>query len=96
MNTKQTALTVVFLAHLAYLMCDAVARTFYRKLFSKKRLLEWMTAAQAERGGAQTPSAMLRFMWPALAIAVVGFALIAVFRPAALAGAAPFLLPWSL
>ncbi|HZB46894.1 MAG TPA: hypothetical protein VE360_16675, partial [Pyrinomonadaceae bacterium] len=96
MNTKQTLLTVVFLAHLAYLMCDAVARTFYRKLVSKKRLLEWMTAAQAERGGAQTPSAMFRFMWPAVAIAVVGAALVAVFRPAALLVAAPFLLAWAL
>ena len=44
----QVALTLSLLAHQAYLMCDAVARTLYRKLVSKRRLLEWTTAAQAE------------------------------------------------
>ncbi len=96
MNTKQVALTVVFLAHLAYLMCDAILRTFYRKLISRQRLLEWMTAAQAERGGAQGLGAMSRFMWPAVALSVVGFALVLIFRPSALVVAAPFLFAWAL
>ncbi len=43
-----TALLVVFLAHQAWLMADAIARTLYRLLVSRRRLLEWVTAAQAQ------------------------------------------------
>ena len=32
-NTAQVALSLVFLPHQAYLMCDAIVRTIYRKLF---------------------------------------------------------------
>ncbi|HEV2764675.1 MAG TPA: hypothetical protein VGV38_16970, partial [Pyrinomonadaceae bacterium] len=95
-NTKQVALTVVFLAHQAYLMTDAVARTLYRKLVSRRRLLEWTTAAQAESLRASTLSALARFMWPTGAIVLALAALVAAFRPAALLAAAPFLVAWAL
>ena len=44
-----TALLVVFLAHQAWLMADAICRTLYRLVVSRRRLLEWVTAAQAQR-----------------------------------------------
>jgi cyclic beta-1,2-glucan synthetase len=43
----QITLLVVFLAHQAWLMCDAIARTLFRLFVSHRRLLEWVTAAQA-------------------------------------------------
>jgi cyclic beta-1,2-glucan synthetase len=42
-----TGLQVAFLAHQAWLMADAIARTLYRLLVSRRRLLDWVTAGQA-------------------------------------------------
>ncbi|HYE64262.1 MAG TPA: glucoamylase family protein [Pyrinomonadaceae bacterium] len=93
-NTAQVALTTTFLAHQAYLMADAIIRTLYRKLISHKHLLEWVTAAHAERGSLHDRTAFLRFMWPAELIAGAAATLILLFRADALLVAAPFLLAW--
>ena len=42
-----TGLQVAFLAHQAWLMADAIARTLYRLLVSRRHLLDWVTAGQA-------------------------------------------------
>ncbi len=42
----QSAFLITFLAHQAWLMIDAVGRTLCRLLISRRRLLEWVTAAQ--------------------------------------------------
>ncbi|HSE00793.1 MAG TPA: glucoamylase family protein, partial [Burkholderiales bacterium] len=42
-----TALLVVFLAHQAWLMTDAIGRTLYRLSVSHRHLLDWFTAGQA-------------------------------------------------
>ncbi len=41
-------LTLTFLAHQTLISADAVFRTFYRRMVSRQRLLEWETAAEAE------------------------------------------------
>ena len=46
----QTALNVAFLAHQAWLMIDAIARTLLRLFVTHRHLLEWVTAAQATIG----------------------------------------------
>jgi cyclic beta-1,2-glucan synthetase len=43
----QSAFLVTFLAHQAWLMVDAVARTLFRVFIHRRRLLEWVTAAQS-------------------------------------------------
>ncbi|HVV64396.1 MAG TPA: glucoamylase family protein [Rhizomicrobium sp.] len=43
----QSAFLVTFLAHQAWLMVDAVTRTLCRLFIHRRRLLEWVTAAQA-------------------------------------------------
>ncbi|MBI3041255.1 MAG: glycosyl transferase [Betaproteobacteria bacterium] len=43
-----TALLVVFLAHQAWLMTDAVGRTLFRLFVSHRHLLDWVTAGQAQ------------------------------------------------
>ncbi|HYO90244.1 MAG TPA: glucoamylase family protein, partial [Pyrinomonadaceae bacterium] len=95
-NTAQVALLFVSLAHQAYLMVDAISRTLYRKLISRKRLLEWMTAAQAETGSRHNLAAFVRFMWPAELIAASIAALLLGLRPSALWMAAPILLVWAV
>jgi cyclic beta-1,2-glucan synthetase len=42
-----SSLTIIFLAHQAWLMGDAIIRTLYRLYVSHKNLLEWVPAAQA-------------------------------------------------
>jgi cyclic beta-1,2-glucan synthetase len=44
----QFAMIVTLLAHQAWLMTDAIARTLYRLFVSHRRMLEWVTAAQAK------------------------------------------------
>jgi cyclic beta-1,2-glucan synthetase len=95
-NTAQVALSIIFLAHQAYLMVDAITRTLWRKLISRRHLLEWMTAAQAEKRSAHDLATIFRFMWRAIAIAAACGALVAWQRPAAVPAAAPFLLVWVL
>lgn len=45
----QGVLLFVFLPYQSYMMIDAIFRTLYRLLISRKNLLEWTTAADAEK-----------------------------------------------
>src|SRR6185436_20665167 len=45
---SQIAFSITFLAHQAWLMVDAIARTLFRLFFTHRRLLEWVTAAQVK------------------------------------------------
>lgn len=45
----QILLSFVFLAHQAYAMTDAILKTLWRVGVSKRNMLEWVTAADAER-----------------------------------------------
>ena len=45
---SQIAMLVTLLAHQAWLMSDAIVRTLYRLFVSHRRMLEWVTAAQAK------------------------------------------------
>ena len=42
-----TAFLITFLAHQAWLMIDAIGRTLFRLFVSRRNLLQWVTAAQA-------------------------------------------------
>ncbi|MBN9524200.1 glycosyl transferase family 36, partial [bacterium] len=92
----QVTLSAVFLANQAALALDAVARTLWRVFVSRRRLLEWETAAAAEARLGAGLRQFVRTMWPALALALGLAALVAGANPAALAGAAPWLLAWLL
>ncbi len=95
-NTAQVALSILFLAHQAYLMTDAIVRTIYRKLISRKKLLEWVTAAEAEQTARRDVLAFVKFMWPAELLALVTVALTWIFRPPALPLALAFAAAWAI
>ncbi len=80
-NTVQTALSVILLAHQAYLMTDAITRTIYRKLISRRKLLEWVTAAQTEHEACANLPVFLRLMWAAPFFAIVAAVLSMFFKP---------------
>ncbi|MEP6920109.1 MAG: glucoamylase family protein [bacterium] len=95
-NTAQVALSLVFLAHQAYLMIDAILRTLFRKLISKRKLLEWITAADAESSARHDVWAFLRFMLPAELLALETLLLTLSVRRQALPVAVPFIVIWAL
>ncbi len=88
-----TALTVTFMAHQAVLMGDAVLRTLVR-LVSRRRLLQWVTAAQAGAGPDLSVAGHYRRMAgaPVLGLLAFGFALAA--HRFAWVVAAPFAAFW--
>ena len=89
-----TAANLIFLAHQAGLMVDAIGRTFYRLAVSRKNLLEWTTAAQAE--ASHTPSVIgnYRLMSVSLAAGVLAI-VIALYRADSVwIVASPFALSW--
>ena len=94
-NTAQFALSFAFIAHQAFLQTHAITLTFYRKLISKTKLLEWVTAAEAEKGSAHDLRAFWQFMWPAEVLTLGIALLVSLVRPAAFAVAAPFLSVWA-
>jgi len=71
-----------------------IARTLYRLFISHKHLLEWVTAADAEKSSRHDLRAMLRLMWPAAFLSVAALLLIWFMRPSALLDASPFLIAW--
>ena len=48
LSMSLTALLVVFLAHQAWLMIDAIGRTLFRLCLSHRHLLDWVTAGQSK------------------------------------------------
>ncbi len=70
----QIGLMLVFIAHQAWLMGDAVLRTLFRLTISHRRLLEWTPAAQAAFGRKLTLTSFYGRMAGALVIAAAGAA----------------------
>ena len=68
-SAQQLALAIVFLPHQAWVSGDAIVRTLTRMLWTRRHLLEWRTASQAERGMSDAFSVYWRGMWPAVALA---------------------------
>lgn len=64
-------LNVVFLPFEAYNMLDACFRTLWRVYRSKKNLLSWVTASDAERKSKGTAGAYCRLMWPCFVAALL-------------------------
>ena len=61
---SQSALQIIFLAYQAWLMIDAIGRTLFRLFVSRRNLLQWVTAAQANLRVPGWMSAALTGAWP--------------------------------
>ncbi|VTT97780.1 glycosyltransferase 36 : Cellobiose phosphorylase OS=Singulisphaera acidiphila (strain ATCC BAA-1392 / DSM 18658 / VKM B-2454 / MOB10) GN=Sinac_1249 PE=4 SV=1: Glycoamylase: CBM_X: Glyco_transf_36: GT36_AF: CBM_X: Glyco_transf_36: GT36_AF [Gemmataceae bacterium] len=92
----QVALAAVFLPNQAALAVDAILRTLYRVFVSRRRMLEWETAAAAEARLGTGLAQFVRSMWWAVAVAGGLAALVAWANPDALPAAAPWLVAWLL
>ncbi|MGD8727293.1 MAG: glucoamylase family protein, partial [Gemmatimonadales bacterium] len=96
MAALQSLLAITVLAHQARLMSDAIVRTLWRLYVSKRNLLEWVAAAQADYG---VDLRLLSFYVHSrrgviLGVSVGAFAL--VINPATWTLSLPFTLVWGL
>jgi cyclic beta-1,2-glucan synthetase len=90
----QVSSQIVFLAHNAWLMSDAIVRTLVRLAVTRRHLLEWVTAAQAKT---QASLALGSFNWYLRGgtILVIGAsAAVLYFDPQAFRAAAPIVVLW--
>ncbi|MDR2711684.1 MAG: hypothetical protein LBB91_01045 [Clostridiales bacterium] len=94
----QAVFNLLVLPHYALMIMDAIARTLFRLTLSRRNLLQWIPAAEIERGSKNTLPAIWRRMAPplfiALIIAAIGVWLgntITAIILAVLFGASPFL-----
>ena len=92
----KSALTVLLslglLAHQTLLSLDAIVRALVRRLITRRLLLEWETAEEAELGGRRSPVDRYLSWTPFVAIGLG--VLIWMTNRAALPAAAPILLLW--
>jgi cyclic beta-1,2-glucan synthetase len=88
-----TLLTIIFLPHQMLVSLDAVVRTLVRRVFTRQRLLEWETAAEAEAGAKRTPVDTYLNWMPVIAI-LLGLIVFLVRKPA-LVAAVPVLVLWA-
>jgi hypothetical protein len=87
-------LSFVFLAHQMLVSMDAVVRTLVRRMFTRQRLLEWETAAEAEIGGQKRTPVDIYLDWIPLIVVCLGALVYFVRRPAFFS-ALPILILWA-
>jgi cyclic beta-1,2-glucan synthetase len=91
----QAILSLVFLLHQALLSVDAIARSLLRVSITRRRLLQWETAAEVETGAAPKATVDTYLRWTPWLSAGIGLAVWLV-APAALGAALPVLALWFL
>ncbi len=92
----QALFTMTCLPYEAFLNTDAVLRTVWRMLISRKNLLEWNPSENTNSHLRHDLVSYYKNMWFAPFIAAVSSTAILVSRPASLIFAAPFILIWCL
>jgi cyclic beta-1,2-glucan synthetase len=93
---SQTLLAITMLAHQAWLMIDAIVRTLYRLYLTKRNLLEWVTAAQAEYGADVRLRTFYRHLGGGVFLAAASGLLLLTLKPGAWFVGMPFILLWLL
>ncbi len=95
LGVSQIGLTITMLTHQAWLMSDAIVRTLVRVYVTHRRLLEWVTAAQAKAGLRLDLRGFYRRMGGGVALAAAAAVAVAWGRPEAWPAALPFLMLWA-
>ncbi len=89
-----SALLVVFLAHQAWLMTDAIGRTLFRLFVSHRHLLDWVSAGQAMVSPRLDLPGFYRQMNGGVAIGIVAAVVVWWIGNEAWPVAAPFVIAW--
>ena len=89
----QSAILIACLPHKAYLMVDAITRTLVRQTITRRKMLEWETAAATERRLAKSQWSTILNMSFVTALSIV----VAIVLPIpAWPAATPWLLAWAV
>ncbi|MCK9221749.1 MAG: glycosyl transferase family 36 [Limnochordia bacterium] len=91
---RQGLLLITFLPHQAWLMLDAIVRTLFRLTVTKRNLLEWVSAFDAERRRGLTVRGYLARMWPSPMLSIAIGTLVYGTNPALLVATSPLLVLW--
>jgi cyclic beta-1,2-glucan glucanotransferase len=67
-SMEQVTLAITFLPHQAWVSADAILRTLWRLLVTRRNLLEWQTASQTERVVSAGALTTWRTMWPGVVL----------------------------
>lgn len=100
MQFSHALLTLVFLPYETWFSLDAIGRTLWRTLVSKRRLLQWRASTLAREGAeaGRDPANEMPAYWRAMAasplLALAAGAALAVWRPSALGAALVLLGAW--
>jgi cyclic beta-1,2-glucan synthetase len=89
-----TAFLIIFLAHQAWLMTDAISRTLFRLFVSRRNLLQWVTAAQMHLSSELDLASAYRRMGGAVTIALAAGVVLGYLRSGGWPVATPFLVLW--
>jgi len=87
-------LALIWLPHEALYSLDAILRTLWRVIISRRRLLQWSPSREAGRAVANGVLALLRSMSIGPLVAITTLVILGWRRPDALAIACPLLLLW--
>ncbi|HEV7822658.1 MAG TPA: cyclic beta 1-2 glucan synthetase, partial [Burkholderiales bacterium] len=90
----QAVFTLAWLPYEAWFSLDAIVRTNWRMLVSRRRLLEWTPSGSSTGERTTRLAATYRRMWPAPLLAAAGVAWLATRAPASLHMALPILFLW--
>ena len=93
---SQTAFLVALLAHQAWLMTDAIARTLFRLFVRRRGLLQWVTAAQAKLSLRLGLRGFYRRMAGGVALTTVTAIIVGCTGHGSRLIAAPFVIVWML
>lgn len=93
-SLKQGLLVLTFCLFQAIENAEAILQAVYRRRANHGLLLEWVSAAEVERGQAKTLGDYVARMWQASALALFLSLLVAELAPGSIGIAAPILLLW--
>ncbi|MBU1481718.1 MAG: cyclic beta 1-2 glucan synthetase, partial [Gammaproteobacteria bacterium] len=92
----QMLLTLAFLPYDAFISLDAIVRTLWRLLVTRKRLLEWQTSSDSDLSARNDLAGFYAHMWSAPLLAVASGIFLAVMQPAQFPLALPILCLWAI
>jgi cellobiose phosphorylase len=92
----QELLALACLPYDAFISIEAIGRTTSRMVVSRRRLLEWRTARDAQRSARTGIEGYYRSMWILPLTALLATTAVVIIRPAALAVATPVIALWLL
>ena len=96
LGAYQIGLSLTFLTYQTWLMMDAILRTLGRMFFTRRNLLEWVTAAQSKFSARSSVAAIYGRMAGGILVALVSIVGIAFSHHGAWVAAAPFLVLWTV